>query len=479
MNIVFAVSEVEGLVKTGGLADVAKALPLALNKLGQDARIALPYYQAVSKLLPPAEAERSFTFSVAANQEYRIKVHQFHFSGLVIYCFDVDSMFDRAGIYGDSYHSYDDNGERFSLFSIAILNFFQQFADQIQFKPNVFHCNDWHTSVLPALLHLDSYWQQQECRTLLSIHNGAFQGVYPKTSIPSLIYKLGAEHPSYEKDVINFLKLGISYSDNVVAVSPNYANELLTELGSHHLFDIFNFHRNKVSGILNGCDYADWSPESDPYIAQSYSPNTIEDKRKNKLALQSEVGIKADVSIPLISMVCRLTDQKGLNFLLPAIRDLMKHKVQVCIAGTGDPHYVDQLEFFTRKYEDKFHFVNSYSERIAHTYMAGADFFLMPSLFEPCGLTQMYALSYGTLPIVRNVGGLTDTVTDISQQEATGIVFNEPSSHDLLGAIRRGLLAYHEYPDTFVTIQKRAMTTKFLWQDSAEKYLRHYEHQDN
>mgnify|MGYP000586338754 CR=1 FL=1 len=475
MNIVFAVSELEGLVKTGGLADVAKALPLALNNLEQDARVALPYYQQVAELLPPAQAERTFTFSIIANQEFRVKVHQFEFATIPVYCFDIEGMFDRDGIYGESYHPFDDNGQRFTLFSIAILNFFQHFAGQLQFEPQAIHCNDWHTAVLPALMKNDKYWQTRQCTTLLSIHNGAYQGIFEKHTISALLSKLGQDHPDYEKDVVNFLKFGITFADKVVAVSPNYASELLTELGSHHLFDIFDIHRRKVSGILNGCDYKDWSPHTDQYINQQYSVDNIADKAKNKLALQNSVGLTADTSIPLISMVCRLTDQKGLNFLLPAIKELVKHKVQICIAGTGDPIYVDQLEYFTQKYADNFHFVNTYSEHIAHSYIAGADFFMMPSLFEPCGLTQMYSLAYGTLPIVRQVGGLKDTVTDLSCHNATGVVFKEPTASSLLAAVRKGLLFYHEYPDKFVATQERAMQTKFLWQDSAKLYLELYE----
>ena len=476
MNIVFAVSELEGLVKTGGLADVARALPLALADLQQDARLVLPYYQAVANLLPPCEAERSFTFSLNTDREHKVVVHQFKFNQLPLYCFDISELFDRTGIYGETYQAYDDNGERFALFSIAILHFFQQFAEQLQFSPDVFHCNDWHTALLPILFEHDPYWQQHKSKTLLCIHNGAYQGIFTKQSIPSLMHTLGEYHDNYEKDVVNYLKLGICAADQVVAVSPNYAKELLTELGSHHLFDVFDFHRHKVVGILNGCDYKDWSPETDPFIAEAYSSSSITGKVKNKLALQRKLGFTPAVNTPVISMVCRLTDQKGLNFLLPAIKDLVKHKVHICIAGTGDPLFVDQLEFFSQKYPDRLHFECGFSESIAHEYTAGADFFLVPSLFEPCGLTQMYSLAYGTLPIVREVGGLKDTVTDIKrEQAATGIVFLEPTPQELLAAIRKGLLFYHEYPEKFVATQVRAMQSKFLWSDSAQQYLTLYE----
>ena len=475
MNVVFAVSELEGLIKTGGLADVAKALPMALIELGQDARVALPYYQQVAQLLPTSLADKSFSFSLYAHREYQVTVHSFTFNTIKIYAFDVDSMFDRSGAYGDSYHPYDDNGERFSVFSMAILNFFQNFAGQIDFEPQVFHCNDWHTSVLPVLLKDDEHWQRIGCKTVLSIHHGAYQDVFPKDDLPSTLIRLTPDHYNYEDECLNFIQLGISYSDKIIAVSPNYANELLTPLGSHHLYDVFSFNKDKVTGILNGCDYKDWSSDNDPLLKYKYSIESIEEKVKNKLWLQQECGFTQDENTPLITMVCRLTDQKGLNFLLPIIDDLMQHKVHISIAGTGDPVYVERLKNFAKQYPEKFHFLHSYSEKIAHTYVAGADFFLVPSLFEPCGLTQMYSLAYGTLPIVRDVGGLKDTVIDLADKNATGVVFSEPKADALLAAIRRGLLMFHEFPAQFTKTQVRAMESKFLWQESAQKYLEHYE----
>lgn len=475
MNVVFAVSELEGLIKTGGLADVGKALPMALLELGQDARVALPYYQQVAELLPVDTADNSYTFTLHTHREYFITVYAFTFNTLTVYAFDVDSLFDRAGAYGDSYHPYDDNGERFSVFSMAILNFFQHFSQQIEFDPQVFHCNDWHTSVLPVLFHDDTYWQQKNCKTVLSIHNGAYQGIFAKDDLPSLMNNLNPKHFSYDDECLNFIQLGISHSDKIIAVSPNYAQELLTPLGSHHLFDVFNFNSHKVTGILNGCDYKDWSADVDPLLTHNYSIQTIHHKVKNKLWLQKECGFSQDENTPLISMVCRLTDQKGLNFLLPIVDQLMHHKVHITIAGTGDPVYVERLKEYAKQYPNKFHFLHSYSEKIAHTYVAGADFFLVPSLFEPCGLTQMYSLAYGTLPIVREVGGLKDTVVDLLHHDATGVVFTEPEPDALLGAIRKGLLMFHEYPEHFTNIQIKAMQSKFLWQDSAQKYLEQYE----
>lgn len=477
-SILFAVSEMESLVKTGGLADVAKALPVTLKNLGHDARIVMPYYQAVSQVMPIEQALKSYSFSLNLACDYQVNIHHFLHLGIDIYCVDIKELFSRPGIYGDDYHAFDDNGERFSVFSIALLSFFQHFQHQLEFNPQVIHCNDWHTALVPVLFEHDSYWQQAKCKTILTIHNGAFQGIFSKKSVPSLTQKLGKNHPSYELDVINFLKLGIEYTNKVVAVSPNYAKELLTELGSHHLFDIFHQHQQKITGILNGCDYTDWSPEQDPLIQYPYSASQIANKAKNKQALQNRCGLTPDDNIPIIAQVCRLTDQKGLDYLIPALRELSQHKVHILIAGTGDPIYVDQLEFLANKYSDKIHFHHGYSEALAHQYMAGADYFLVPSLFEPCGLTQMYALAYGTLPIVREVGGLKDTVIDLTQPNATGLLFSQPNCAQLVAATRRALLFYREYPEKYQDVQQRAMQSKFSWNKSASQYLELYESLD-
>jgi starch synthase len=475
MNILFAVSEIEGVIKTGGLADVARALPKALNELDKDARVAFPYYNAVQKVLPVSQANKSYSFNLKLGKEYQVKVHSFKHQDIPLYTFDIVGLFDRDGIYGDSYQAYEDNGERYSVFNLAILYFWQHFSEQIRFTPDIIHCNDWHTALLPFYLRQDEYWQHQNVHTVLSVHNGAFQGIFSLESVPSLLVKTNGHHPHFEHDLVNFLKLGILNASKVIAVSPNYANELLTELGSHHLYDIFIQCRDKVTGILNGCDYSDWNPKKDPLIEHNYDANTLSEKLNNKLALQKHYGLPVDPSIPMFGQVSRLTDQKGLNYLIPALKELMQHNIQVVIAGTGDPVYVDQLEFLAKKYPTKFKFIHGYSEEISHRFMASADFFLMPSLFEPCGLTQMYALAYGTLPIVREVGGLKDTVNDLNHPDATGLIFKEPSCKDMVAIIRRALLFYIEYPEQFNQVQKAGMRTKFLWQSSAKQYIEQYE----
>lgn len=478
MNILFTVSEMEGLIKTGGLADVGRYLPQNLNELNRDSssvtdtRVILPYYRAIQDKAP---TENTYSFSLFSHKEYQVRVHQITAMNLCVYAVDIPELFDREGIYSDNYHAYDDNGERFAVFSLAVLEFIRLFHEQLNFLPNIIHCNDWHTSLLPTLFKHSQFWQQQQTKTVLTIHNGAFQGIFAKQSVPTLLNAVGYDHPDYEDDVVNFLKLGIIDTHGLTAVSPNYAQELLTELGSHHLFDIFNQNRNKMIGILNGCDYQDWSPETDHYISKNYNIDSLSNKRINKLAIQEFTGMAQSADIPVIAMVSRLTDQKGLNYLLPAIKQFAHHRVQFLIAGTGDPIYVDQLEYLAKKYPNTLHFYHGFSEEIVHTYMAGADFFMMPSLFEPCGLTQMYALAYGTLPIVREVGGLKDTVIDLQHENSTGVVFKEPNSEHLVSAVRNGLLSYYESADNFNEIRKRAMQSKFLWSDSAKEFVGMYQ----
>lgn len=472
-NILFAVSEIEGIVKTGGLADVAKALPLTLNQLGYDARTVLPYYQQIHTTLPIENALETVEFSLALSQEYQVKVHLFRHNESLVYAVDIDPLFNRVGIYSSGYHAFDDNGERFGVYAIAVLHFFEHFAEQAQFSPEIIHCNDWHTGLIPALFEQSDYWRNSNCKTLLSIHNGAFQGIFQAHTVPSLLQKFGWEY--FDVDTINFLKQGIRYAGKVVAVSPNYAEELLTPLGSHYLYDTFQEAKHKCHGILNGCEYKDWSPETDPLIPFNYDVNSLDIKAKNKQALQEQLGLTVDANTPIIAQVSRITDQKGFDYLIPALRRLAQHRVQLVIAGQGDPFYVEQLKNIAAKYPERIHFHNGYSEELAHQYMAGADYFLVPSLFEPCGLTQMYALAYGTLPIVRKVGGLKDTVRDLTRfANANGFVFTQPNADHLVSAIRRGLVFYHECKKTYREMQVRAMNTKYLWQESAVKYVELY-----
>lgn len=478
MHIVFAISEVEGLIKTGGLADVGKALSIALADKGHQVSVFLPYYQALKSLdiLQDAEALHLAEPLLSQSHVYQFTLKRKQWQGVDFYFVDYPEYFDRSGLYGDAFHGYEDNGERFSFFSGAILHS----LFHLNMQADLIHCHDWHTGVLPFLLrhNPDSFFANTH--SVITIHNAAFQGVVRLEEIPFLRHHsaiLGQVHGGY----INMLQLGIRYADKITTVSPNYANELLTHLGSHGLKTCLGLRKDDLSGILNGCDYSAWNPKTDPYIAQNFDSHSIAGKIKCKQDLQHCFSLPESSRTPIIGMVCRLTDQKGFSYLLPVLSTMLNHNLQIVIAGTGDPAVCMQLNELCEQYPNRIAFFNGFSEEIAHKVEAGSDFFLMPSQFEPCGLNQMYSLAYGTLPIVRGIGGLKDTVVDLHEnpENATGLVFYEPSGDDLLSCVRRALLFYHEFPDVMLDVQLRGMNTKFTWEVSTEHYLKLYQSIDS
>lgn len=469
MNIVFAISEVEELVKTGGLADVGKALPIALHALGDNVAIVMPYYKVLADQLNlPCVTEKQTLFT--EGKVYHFDIRHMDFQNIPVYFVDSPEHFMRDGLYSNAYDAYEDNGERFSFFSGAVL----QTLQAIDRKPDVIHCHDWHTAMLPFLLAHDKSGYFDQTRTVFTIHNAAFQGVHRLDTIPFLRHHpniLAQVHGGY----INMLQSGIEYATKVTTVSPNYASELLTDLGSHGLHERLVNRSNDLSGILNGCDYTQWNPETDSFLPENYSVQNLHPKSACKRVLQEKSSLPQQPSIPLIGMVCRLTDQKGFGYILPILDDLVKHNIQIVIVGTGDPKVCMDLGEFAQQHPQQFAFINGFSTEHAHLVEAGADFFLMPSQFEPCGLNQMYSLAYGTVPIVRAVGGLKDTVVDFSCDGGTGFVFDEPTPLALLSCVRRALLAYYEDPAKFREMQVRGMNTRFTWEASALSYQQLYQ----
>ncbi|NCP63516.1 MAG: glycogen synthase GlgA [Paraglaciecola sp.] len=466
MKILFVVSEVEDLVKTGGLADVGKALPLALHALGHEVLIVMPYYQILAdKFSAPTLGDQQTLF--AYQQPYHFTVREMSLEKLRVLAVDHTGFFGRKGLYSDDYHAYPDNAERFAFFAHAAL----KTAQSVDFQADIVHCNDWHTALTPYFMHIDDSGFFANSKSIFTIHNGAYQGTQRFTDIPYLQPHHQLQH-QLDGDALNFVRMGIRYADKINAVSPNYAQELLSPLGSHDLYAEFQRRQYDVSGILNGCDYSQWDPISDPHIAAQFSLDKFSGKALCKTQLQNEMGLNQSANTPVIGMVCRLTEQKGFGFILPMLERALKHKVQIVIIGTGDPAISDMLHALAKRYPDKLVFQQDFSVVKAHMIEAGSDFFLMPSLFEPCGLNQMYSLAYGTLPIVRAVGGLKDTVIDVHAQpeQGTGFVFTEPSAEALLACVVRALLFYHEYPDDFLLTQKRGMATRFTWQDAALQY---------
>jgi starch synthase len=471
MKILFVVSEVEDLVKTGGLADVAKSLPIALSKLGHDVRIVMPYYKALADQFQAEDCcAKQVLFSNQAPYEFAVK--RIDLEAVPVFCVDFPPFFDRDGLYSDDYHAYPDNAERFAFFAQAAL----KTAKAIEFQPDIVHCNDWHTALTPYFLSIDDSGFFNASRSIFTIHNGAYQGTHNFEDIPFLRphYQL---HSQLDGDALNFVRIGIRYANKINAVSPNYALELLTQLGSHNLYQEFQQRRSDVSGILNGCDYSQWDPVNDQHIKQTYDAFDLTGKKICKADLQQTAKLPVKAKTPLIGMICRLTEQKGFGYILPMLESMLQHSVQLVIIGTGDPQISHTLHKVAAKYPDKFAFLEDFSVRKAHMIEAGSDFFLMPSLFEPCGLNQMYSLAFGTLPIVRAVGGLKDTVFDLAQQpeQATGFAFDLPDSEALLSCVQRALLFYREYPKAFIQTQQRAMNSRFTWDDAALAYQTLYQ----
>lgn len=473
LKILFVSSEVEDFSKTGGLADVAKALPIELKNLGHEVRIITPFYRTI-ELREQAQERFKLTLSTDFSRpDIQFKVQQLQLDHIPVLAIDNPHYFDRAGLYGEDNHSYQDNGERFAFFCLAAL----QTCEADHFIPDIIHCNDWHTGLIPYLLktRFENNYHFEATKTVFTTHNACYQGIFDKSQL-NLIPEVSScldERVLENYNYINYLKVGLTYSDKINTVSPNYASELLTQLGSHGMSHHFIARINDFEGILNGCDYNDWNPETDKYIPANYCADDLSGKAICKTTLQKETGLPVSDK-PIFGMVCRLTEQKGFGLLIPILSQLLKHNLQLVIIGSGDPAIVGQLNAIMAHYPEKFKFIDTYNNKLSHLVEAGADFFVMPSIFEPCGLNQLYSLAYGTLPIVRAVGGLKDTVIDYEQDRdnANGFVFCDTNPNQLLNLLRRALLLYIEHPEEMLRLKQQAMRSHFYWSDSAK----HYQH---
>ncbi|WP_413111865.1 glycogen synthase GlgA [Thaumasiovibrio sp. DFM-14] len=477
LRLLFVSSEVEGLLKTGGLADVAKSLPESLLKLGYNVKVIMPFYRQLK------EREKTLVCSKVLSvkdQAYSVeyKVYHIQVGHLSVYAIDAPHYFDREAPYAVNNQAYPDNGERFAFFDAAVLDC----LPEIGFQPDLIHCNDWQAGLVPFLLktrysHSDFY---AKTKSVITIHNAIFRGEFDYSQFSLLPELTQCHYPQIESGChsISMLRAGIAFADKVNAVSPNYAKELLTPLGAHGLHEDFLRRQHDLYGILNGCDYGSWNPESDTLIAANYGRSERElaqGKLQCKADLQRTVDLP-EKDVALYGMVCRLTNQKGIQYLIPILERFLVNNVQVVLVGTGDPVLAAELREIAQRHSDKMRFVEAYDNTLAHKVEAGSDFFLMPSEFEPCGLNQIYSLAYGTLPIVRAVGGLVDTVVDYDSdpQKATGFVFTEPKALDLLCILQRSLIVYLQAPAEFTRVQQNAMAKRFEWQESAIEYIDMY-----
>ena len=476
MKILFLSSEATGLIKTGGLADVARALPLALYQKGHDVRIVLPNYLPIARTQNYSPAIPSLGVSMG-DSELFCSVHQTRLEKLPVYLIEYHDFFLRNHPYEDvAGNPHPDNGERFGFFCKAAL----QLCLAENFIPDIVHVNDWQGAL--ACLYLHQYRKTNSefagTRSLMTIHNGGYQG-HCSASARSFL-EIGDDWfcPAGFEDhgQINLLKGGLRAADQLNTVSVGYAEELRTPLGGHGLHESYEARKEAFSGILNGCEYEVWNPSTDPFLTTSYDLGNLSGKIQCKSTLQAEMGLKEVPEVPLIGIVSRLTGQKGFDFSLPAIAKVLSKKVQFAILGSGERWIVEEIVRLSEMNPEKLRFHNGYNEALAHRIEAGSDFFLMPSLYEPCGLNQMYSLRYGTLPIVRAVGGLRDTVweRDVSGGDGTGFVFTEPSADDTLAAIERGIDCFTNDSASFQNRICLGMRQRFSWKNTAAQYEKIY-----
>lgn len=472
-KILFASSETHPLIKTGGLADVAGSLPIALTKLGQDVRVIMPNYQAIKN----CEPGRYLCTVRVNNHDANLLETHLPDSDVVVWLVDCPQFFNHPGnpYVDDSGNPWPDIGDRFALFCRIVAEVAMDRA-YLDWKPEVVHCNDWQTGLVPALLSLEEH----RPASVFTIHNMAYQGVFPANTFTLLNLPGQLWHPDGLEyhDMLSFIKGGLAYSDKVTTVSPTYALEIQTPEFGYGLEGLLAHRQHDLSGIINGIDTVVWDPDNDQQIAQTYNSQSLNKKIKNKTALQKRLGLPVDADLPLFGLIGRLVDQKGIDLVLGCLKDMTALPLQFALLGSGDKSIQVRLQDFARLYPEKISITIGYDEKLAHQIEAGADMFLMPSRFEPCGLNQMYSQRYGTLPIVRKTGGLADTVVDalpgsIKNGTASGFVFKDASPGALMETIKRSLVLHANRP-LWEQLQRNAMNKDFSWENSAKQYLALY-----
>ena len=465
MNILFAVSEAAPFVKTGGLADVAGALPKALAAAGHDVRVILPLYEVIGDEVRHRMQFLKYTYVFLSWRRQYCGIFQLEQDGVTYYFIDNEYYFKRAKLYGH----YDD-GERFGFFSRAVV----QILPIMGWTPDVIHCNDWQTALVPIYLRQEHGEPYDGIRTVFTIHNVEYQGRYARFTLTDLF---GLPDSLYTDgrlafdDHINLMKGAIYMSDYITTVSPTYAQQLKDPAYAHGLHEIIAQNAHKISGILNGIDMDAYNPATDPRIYQRYTVRKPEGKVYNKLELQRLLNLRSDENIPLVACVSRLAAHKGFDLVLQALPGIMDTGVQFVILGTGEWEYGLRFLAAQSEYPGRLSANIMYSDALSRQIYAGADIFLMPSRSEPCGLAQMIAMRYGTLPLVRETGGLRDTVFPHPAENSNGFTFAKYAADDMLYVLREAVSLFREKKADWRGIMKRAMSTDFGWTRSAQAYL--------
>jgi starch synthase len=479
LRVLYCTAEAQPLVKTGGLGEVSGALPPALGKLGVDMRLLIPAYRGVIDTIQGKPLGKPF--KVLPGVEEPVQLFQGTLpDGQAVYAIACPPRYDREGgpysnVDGDE---WPDNALRFGILS-KVAALFGSAAGLVGWMADIIHCNDWHTGLAPAYLVYD---RRARARSLISIHNIAFQG----NCSPELLPALGLPKSCFVPDgvefygQISFLKAGLYYADYLTTVSPRYAREIQTAERGFGMEGLLAYRRNRLTGILNGIDTTRWDPQQDSYLTARFGPQNLVGKAVNKQLLQERLGLKASAETVVLGMISRFTYQKGVDLTLGIAEELLEQQpVQLVVLGSGERHYEIDWGRLAWDYPGRVSVTVGYDVALAHLIEAGADIFLMPSRSEPCGLNQMYSMRYGTPPVVRRTGGLADSVVDttprtLTEGTATGFVFENANHQELLACVLRALLAYQD-KKTWQKIQNNGMLKEFGWETSAAKYLKIYQ----
>lgn len=475
LRVLFALAEAEPFIKTGGLGDVGGALPQAIKAMGCEVRVMLPKYQSIpdeyTALMKPVA---SFNVNLGWRNQY-CGIEKLVLNNIIYYFIDNEYYFKRANPYG-----YFDDGERFAYYAKAIVESLAYLDD---FKCDILHCHDWHTALAPVFLRelYRSIPLYDNVKTVFTVHNMKFQGAYPKVIlgdilglhlIPNAVTQLSFIH-----DNINYMKGALNYSDILTTVSPTYAQEIKTTTFGEQLNDVFDRRENVLHGIINGIDTKLYDPETDIHILDHFSVSDMKGKTKAHQALQKEMGLEVQDDIPIAIVISRLTEQKGMELFKRVMGELLELPMQFIVLGTGDQEYEDMFRYWAERYPTKMVTCITFNHALSHRLYAGADLLLMPSLFEPCGLSQMIAMRYGTLPIVRETGGLKDSVTPYNRytNDGNGFSFANYNAHEFLFTVTDAVKLYHEEKDTWLHLVQNAMKTDVSWNRPASDYIKLYQ----
>ena len=468
MKVCFIAAEAAPFVKVGGLGDVIGSLPKALRELGVDARVILPLYSSIDRERFGLKY-KAYQFVDLGWRHSYCGIFETEVDGVPCYFVDNEQYFNRDSIYGQA-----DDGERFAFFSKAAL----EILPALDFKPDVVNVNDWHTAL--SVIYLDVLKSREaefykDMKSVLSIHNIEFQGRFNPYEMGNLF---GLENKYFDALIyngdVNLLKGAIQLADRVNTVSETYAREILDPYFSYGLDKILTVEQGKLRGILNGIDVDKFNPKTDPMIPVNYDLKTFEDKVQNKLAFQKEMDLEVNADIPLIGMVTRLTHQKGIDLILQASEEILKTGAQLVILGTGDAHYESALRSLEHYRHDRVRSILLFSNEMSAKIYAASDLFLMTSKTEPCGLSQLISMRYGTVPVVHRVGGLRDTVIPFTGVEGNGFTFESFQAGDMMDAIYRAVTCFYQSPDEWNQIIKNNLQKDVSWEQSAKKYLNLY-----